>query len=199
MNTSQPKIYSVVAHRSLIEKIIHLSEAADLTLTAIDIDELSCKNLLLPQLSEGQNTAFIGEQSRGVSLNCFVGNDLAFSRLLAGTYFPHKSEEEELSFDVDLGQSDVSDRLLLEIQRTLDYYESQIARQPVTRLLIPDLGEATEAITQLLNDNLDSQVEVIQLENLCQWDEKITAEGICRRLSLCGSVFRNEGVDRAAS
>ena len=195
----EPKLYATVAHRSVIENIVMMSQEARLNLKVIDINELSIRNMLLPQLKEGQNVAFIGEQLKGIIFNCFLGHDFVFSRQLAGSYFPRLTVENDFSLDNDLIDSDTSDQLLLEIQRTLDYYESQIARNAITKLIIPDLGSSTENVSQLLKNNLGSEIEVLQPEKLCQWSDSISSHLICSRMAVSGCALRTEGKVNAAS
>ncbi len=193
------RLYAVVAHRSLIRQLVSLTESANLNLNTIDIAELATGNLLQEQLTPGLNMAYIGENARGVTLNCYFGEEFCFTRSLPGVFFPRQSEKDDLSLDVDIGQGSSDEALLLEVQRTLDYYESQVSRQAVTRLIVPDLGQDTDNLIRLFSDNLGLNVDALNLENRCRWRDGLSAALIARRVGLCGCLFRNEGVAHATS
>ncbi|MEE4245302.1 MAG: hypothetical protein V2I33_07810, partial [Kangiellaceae bacterium] len=92
------RLYVVVAHRAAIQQVITISEACGLQLESIGISELAIGQLCLPLLNADQNIAYIGESPRGIVLNCFLGDQFAFSRSLNGIFLPRKSaDEEELS------------------------------------------------------------------------------------------------------
>ncbi len=189
------RLFVVVVHRSAIEQLVNLSKDAGLNLQAIDIPELAVGNLMLPSLQSGQNIALIAEGERGIRISCFAGNEFAFTRSLAGTFFPAlKTSEDELTLDIDVGQSDAQDQMLLEVQRTLDYYESQIARQSITRLVVPDIGEQTSSLMSLLGDNLGMPVDSLAFDKLFQHDDSVSLSALAEQLGVCGCLFRDTEV-----
>ncbi len=193
------QIYVVVAHRKTIENIVSLTKAADLELAAIDISELALGNVILPQLQEGQNIAFIAEHPGGLSVNCYYGEEFVFTRWLPDVYLPRSKSDDALTLDLDIDHQDDNDRLLLEIQRTLDYYEGQISRQAVTRLVIPALGEQTDSTVELLGNNLGLTVDVLSLEDFCRWTDPVSDLNMHTNLTVCGAVLRGENLKSAVS
>lgn len=192
------QVYVVVTHRKHIEKIVSLTQAADLELKAIDISELALGNVILPQLHEGQNIAFIAEHPGGLSVNCYYGQEFVFTRWLPDVYLPRSQSDDELTLDLDIDRSQDYDRLLLEIQRTLDYYEGQISRQAVTRLVIPALGDQTETIIELFGSNLGLPVDVLNLEDICRWTAPVDEFSMHTNLVVCGAVLRGEDLKSAS-
>ncbi len=184
------RVYVVVIHKSSIQYLVDATMNAGLQLNAIDINELSVGNLLIPQLIDDQSIAFISQQEKGVVLSCFLGKEFAFSRLLSGTYFSQASDDDDFKLDDDDEQ--VNEHLLLEIQRTIDYYESQVARQAITRILLPDYGGVSQRLMDLLKESVDAKVEFLKLENSCQWTPSLSTKAIYQQLALCGSLFRQE-------
>jgi len=195
------KINVVVCHKSAVETLVDLTLEAGLTMQVIDISELAVGNLLLSSFQDGQNTGFLAENSKGIVVNCFMGSDFSFTRSLAGVFMPReKDDSNEFSLDVDLGSEDQYDQLLLEIQRTLDYYESQIARQSITRLVIPDLGAKTESFSKLLAENLGIKVDKVQLAELMTWDESsVNNSALSQFLHICGCCLRDKEMVHAAN
>ncbi|NVJ62365.1 MAG: hypothetical protein HWE27_18400 [Gammaproteobacteria bacterium] len=219
------RLYVVVARRDVITRIIKLSESADLNLDSIDIEELSIGHLISPMLQEGHNIAFVGESSKGISMHCYVGDKFCFTRALPGVFLPRGLPEQEFTLDLDevaepesdseltLDLEEPSDtqakdnqpapqanydQLLLEIQRTLDYYESQIAKRSVTKIIVPDIGEPTTRLVDLLKNELGLQVEVVKLEQVCRWTNVLSESHLSKQLGVCSAAFRNIEVAHAA-
>lgn len=209
--------FVVVARLDAVQRLIDLSLQSDLNLKAIDIQELSLGNLMTPWLQQGQNIALIAETPTGISVNCFNGNEFSFNRALPGVFLPRsnepdtsasqnpdgdaEAEEAEFSLDVDIGQhaSDDTnnDQLLLEIQRTLDYYESQISRQAVTKVILPDFGQKTESLAEELNANLGLQVDILKLNKHFHWSDSLVEHQLSRHLPVCGGAYRDMEVAHA--
>ncbi|WP_144392408.1 hypothetical protein [Pleionea sediminis] len=195
---SKNKINVVVARRDAVESIIKLSELVDINLIAIDIAELAMGNLMTPWLQEGQSIALIAESLRGVVVNCYIGHQFSFTRELPGVFLPRDKSEDELSLDENIEQ-DSNDQLLLEIQRTLDYYESQISKRAVTKVVIPNVGSQLEELETALKRDLGLAVELLNLESLYQWQPPIIETELIRNLSVCGGALRELGGAHAAN
>ncbi|PWK52941.1 hypothetical protein [Pleionea mediterranea] len=212
--------FVVVARLDAVQRLIDLSLQSDLNLKAIDIQELSLGNLMTPWLQQGQNIALIAETPTGISVNCFNGNEFSFNRALPGVFLPRSNDpvnsepetsdstdnentngDEEFSLDVDIGQHETddtnNDQLLLEIQRTLDYYESQISRQAVTKVILPDFGQKTESLAEELNANLGLQVDILKLNKHFNWSDSLVEHQLSRHLPVCGGAYRDMEVAHA--
>jgi MSHA biogenesis protein MshI len=84
----------------------------------------------------------------------YVQDDLVLSRQLVGIAGPSTWTDND-------GRD--NDAFLLEVQRTLDFFESQIARRPVQKLFLAPLSEFDQATQQLLQQNLNVRVEHLPL------------------------------------
>ena len=116
------QMYAVAARSAVIQKRVDLLDAANINLQVIDIIELAQRNLagLLP------------EDARGVALLSFTAG--------AGLLTITKQGELYLSRNLDIGldaltqaenPSDYFDRIVLETQRSLDYYDSHFRQPPL--------------------------------------------------------------------
>ncbi len=213
------RIYVVVVHRSVIEQIVQYSEKAGLKLENISINELALGNLLTNQLHPGQNVALISETGKGIAVNCFMGKDFAFNRALNGVHLPQPEPEiepeNEFTLDLDNENSDSdavanenattlvaapafdTDQLLLEIQRTLDFYEGQVSRQAVTEIFIPYSGTASDSLQSILQTNLGLNVSVLDIK--ANWHSSIKPHRLGNLLNVCGTLmdFPVEAADAA--
>jgi len=116
------QVYAVAARSAVIQKRADLLDAANINLQVIDIIELAQRNLagLLP------------EDVRGVALLSFTAG--------AGLLTITKQGELYLSRNLDIGLDAMTqaedpnayfDRVVLEIQRSLDYYDSHFRQPPL--------------------------------------------------------------------
>lgn len=193
------KLYVVVAAKHDIEAIIQLSDDAGLSLLAIEIEELTIGRILSPQLHGEQNVAFIAETAGGLTINCFMGNEFAFTRSLPGVYLP--SQTSEFTLDDEAGNSVASvddEQWLLEVQRTLDYYESQIAKRNISKVIIPELSDATELIVEQLKSNLGLQVEVFSVADICQYEPAAISGELAQYFPILGGALRQQVGENAA-
>lgn len=187
------QVYVVVARKDAIQTIIELTEQADMELVAIDIAELAMGNLMHPWLQEGQSMALIAENLKGIVVNCFIGNEFSFTRELPGVFLPRDKSDDELSLDLEVDSQQSNEQLLLEIQRTLDYYESQISKRAVTRVVIPNIGSQLDSLQSSLQTDLGLQVELLSLDTLYQRQDSVSEIDMIRNLSVCGGVLRDLG------
>ncbi len=100
---------------------------AGLALNIIGVEELATCNLLTP--SDDAIIILKQEESGQLSLNIVKRNQLFFSRRLRGYENLTSFSQEELKIGV-------VDNLSVEIQRSMDYFESQLRQAPVKKVYI---------------------------------------------------------------
>ena len=137
----------VVARRAAVAERIEELRDADLEIVAIDIPELVQRNICarLPEARGGH--ALLALEQRSGLLTLFRDGEQYLAR---GMDAGLASLAE--------GGSDVLDNLVLEIQRSLDYFESALSQPPLGALYVyPGAGE-TDALIESLQSGL-TQVE----------------------------------------
>jgi MSHA biogenesis protein MshI len=100
---------------------------AGLALNIIGVEEMAICNLLTP--SDDAVITLKQEEGGQLSLNIVKRNQLFFSRRLRGYENLANFSQEELKMGV-------VDNLSLEIQRSMDYFESQLRQAPVKKVYI---------------------------------------------------------------
>lgn len=98
-----------------------------LRLSSISVEELATCNLLAQQ--QEAVIALMQEPGEEVCLNIIKQGKLYFSRRLRGY-------ESLPSLNVDELQLGIVDNLSIEIQRSMDYFESQLRQAPIKKLLV---------------------------------------------------------------
>lgn len=160
-----PLVNVVAARKSLVQEMIDLVSVSGLELEKIDIAELALRNLAARLDTANRGVALVHLRDRYGQMVICQGDTLYLSRRL------------ELSYD-DLGdassQENAVQSLALEIQRSMDYFESQLGQVPPStiRLVARDsvlplnsmlssymaAGLAVPDWTEFgLNDGLDSR------------------------------------------
>lgn len=123
-----PKLMYVIATRtSFIESTVEQLESAGLSINAIDVAELSLRNMTFADTQENRANAFL-YLSKNMSLIEICDNgSLCLSRHIS-------INVDDLDESSTGNRSDMMDMLSLEVQRSLDYYESQYASGAASEL-----------------------------------------------------------------
>lgn len=116
-----PMAYCAVLARARMQALAELVQGAGLRLASIDIPEMALRNLGLLAGAEGQNLAVLQLGDRDGLVCVQHGSDLYMTR--------------RIERGVD-NRGEESGQLALEIQRSLDYFESQLGKGYVSRLLL---------------------------------------------------------------
>ena len=144
-------VYVVVAQQSLVDKWVQWCSEIHLQPIAVDVPELALLNLTedLAENEAGLAVFHIGEQSSAINL--LADSSLYFTRQLS---YSSESDGSEASSAV------------LELQRSLDYYESQVGKPPCIRLMVMPLQKDDSLLMNELRQNLPLDVHSLNLESL---------------------------------
>lgn len=176
-------LYAVAARSAAIQKRVDLLDAANINLQVIDIPELAQRNLaeLLP------------EDAVGVALLSFSAN--------GGLLTITKQGELYLSRNLDVGLEALShggeaaayfDRIVLEVQRSLDYYDSHFRQPPVAGLVLAPTPDPIAGLDDHLRANLNVGVSVMNLGQLIEQREQLGPLPQSRCLLAIGAALRRE-------
>lgn len=121
------KINAVAFAKAEIQTIAEVMYKADLILQSIGIAELAMCQLV--EDSDDAVLTLVQQPGQEVCLNIVKRGNLYFSRRLRGYENLATFTEQEL----ELG---VGDNLSVEIQRSMDYFESQLRQAPVKRIYL---------------------------------------------------------------
>lgn len=130
-------LYVAVIERELIQGIVNLCEKAGVDLVEISVNELAMAAVAshMDTLSE-RSAAFLYLNGEGGTINLIEQGALYLTRTIE-----MGGGSNTFSGNLDF-QQDPVDNLALDVQRSLDYYESQIGKSGVTMLyLVSDSDE----------------------------------------------------------
>lgn len=183
-------VYVVVARRSRIPEVRDLVEGAGLQLQSIDIPELALRNLSGFYTDDSNGLAFIDLRPQGSTLNLSRNGAIYLTRHL-------NTAVEQGIIDTPDWES-VKERLTLEIQRSLDYFESQMGQGQIPRLLLAPRGGDGEALAAELDGAMPVRVESMNLSGKLEADEPLPVETQYACLSALGGALRQYAENGAA-
>lgn len=168
--------------------------AAELHLEAIDIPEFAIRNLLelYHEESRGLCLLWIREQS-GLVVIC-RGETLYFSRSI-NVGMTHFQQEPVSTDDGLLSENNqfLLDGIILEVQRSLDYCESNFRLPPVPKILVAFCGNETAEFLEYLDRSLQSDVCAADFRQILDLPSDIDPPTINACLPALGAALRAGG------
>jgi MSHA biogenesis protein MshI len=171
--------YCAVLNKARMRTWNAMCADAGLQLRSIDVTEMAFRNLGLLAGSEGMSLALLRLRSSEGLIAVQHGADLYMARRI----------EQGLNH---AGQ-DYS-AITLEIQRSLDYYESQLGKGYINRLLLLPMKRDGEAALQALSSGLAVKLQALDLRDL--FPDQLGAEVSEQEQAYCmaavGAALRQE-------
>ena len=126
-------LYAVVANKKAVEKVISFIEKSGLAPAVIDIPEMALRNvaLYIPEMDFGTTALLKMEETSGAML-MYSHDALYLTRQIEFGYSSFATTPGAFSLDNDV----MVDRLGLDLQRSLDYYESQLGKGVANKIYI---------------------------------------------------------------
>lgn len=181
-------MYAVVARANVVKQRIDKLTDAGVNLTVVDIPELALRNIaaLLPEDVGGvallyleAGTGLITITRQGV-LYLSRQIDLGYDNLFA-------SPDDETLGD------DQADHIVIEIQRSLDYYESHFSQPAVSSVVVLPSPRSGGVLADYLDNQLDLQVRELDLNQLIDMAEPLNSIDQSACLLAIGAALREEG------
>ncbi len=219
---AKPMAYAVATQRSSIKEHTELLQGAGFALDIIDIPELCTRNIatLLPQDADGvaffhftETHAILTVTRQGVlylvrridigrraiksasNVNFRVDDfnvDVASSAVLE----IEESPDDHEGFSVitaNSTQTELVSAIVLEVQRSLDYYEGHFDSGPPTELVLAP-GSDIGGLAKMLNEQLGLTVSNLDFNKLFEMQSALspTEQGAC--LLAVGAALRSESL-----
>ncbi len=178
---ARAKVNVVAAHLPLLKNKLSLIQKSGLTPSVIDIPEMAFRDLLLSRKTMEKGICLVNYHEQMVTLMIFRKGNLYLSRQIN---IPSWSACLVAKGDA------ASENLVLEIQRTMDYYQSQLNQPPIAEILIPQGAAPLQSLIDYLHENLGTTVS--RLENLCA-DKPDDSMVALRQLMLASAAMARSG------
>ncbi len=188
---NKPMLCAVVTHRDEILRQIERMQAADLKLDVIDIPELCLRNVavLLPQDFDG--VAFLHFTDDCGYLTITRQGVLYMIRRIEISKRDLSGGGDEFSLQ------ERSAGVALEVQRSLDYYESHYDCRPVTELVLGP-GKDLDTLATSLSENLGISVTRFALEDVFRMENEMPEDVQSDCLLAVGAALRSDHIGREA-
>lgn len=150
-----PQLWVVAADRAALQSRIHLFQDSKIPLAAIDIPELAQRNL----------SALFEEPNRGLAVAAFDSKGGRLTVSYQGELYMVRHLDvggPELAAE---GAGQLHERVLLDIQRSLDNFDRSFSAIPMSRLLVGPLPGG-EKFVEYLAENLSLPVAVANLADV---------------------------------
>ena len=181
-------VYVVAARNDALHSHCDNLTKANINLQIIDIMEMAQRNIanLLPDNDNG--VALLSLQPTNGLITLSKAGELYLSRpinitleqilpavpVMAEMSVPNDDDlsnpEIDMEIDVDLdietGNTAAYDHVALELQRSLDYYESNFRQTPIRKLYLAPTSRELPGFSEYIKENLNIHVELIDLNDL---------------------------------
>lgn len=171
-------VYVVVARKQDVQHTIDLVQAAKLKLQSIDIAEMCLRNLAERIVNDNRGIALVRLRQGTGSLALVREEKLYLSR------------QFDLDYNGGLFDELPVEHLVLELQRSLDYYERQMGQVPPSRIVFCGDNISADKITDNLRTGLPGQAECLDVHNVLDGTERFDENllGLC--LGAIGGAMR---------
>ncbi|MEX0708372.1 MAG: hypothetical protein WD078_10450 [Woeseia sp.] len=188
----KPSAYAAVTSQAVVESLVAQVKRAGLKPDAIDLPELCLRNIAvrLPQ------------DSRGVAFLHFT-DDCGLLTITRGgvLYLVRRIDVGQVALDETPGTQSreaLIPKICLELQRSLDYYETHYDCRPVSDLVLGP-GSGIGALQEALRDQLGLDVTTLDLADLFDISEPLSEETQHECLLAIGAALRSEAPVRKAA
>lgn len=161
-------VYVVAALKSKIKSIVNMVNDSGLELAVIDVPELVMKNISSCFVDDDNGVAVMDLRRTGSTMNITREGGLYLTRRINTQLDPNVMQAED--WDV------LKDRLVLEIQRSLDYYESQMGKSQINKIVITQRQFDSAEMAASLNGLLAADVSVLDLAAVLKSKVDLTPE-----------------------
>lgn len=199
----RPMIYVVAARQSMVRRYIDELEGAGADLCCVDIPELAQRNLAVRLAEDARGVAMLslGPDSGLLTLTregvLYLARSLDVGyRSLQSTTPGSGSSPEGLQLEQGLSpdQQRAFETIILEVQRSLDYFESHFALPPVSQLVVAPTPLPLPDMLAYMGDNLGVPVKQIELGEVLEMEPSLDRAIQAESLLAIGAALRGPQV-----
>jgi MSHA biogenesis protein MshI len=167
----QPMAYVVSAEKKLLKNYVSLIEKNDLQLTSIDITAMALRNIASQFPEDEQGVAFLSLNARRGLLSLSRKGDLYLTRDLEVGYQSFASEEVSQQGDMQIeglppATQQTLEQIVLEVQRSMDYYERYFAQPPIQNLVLAPLPSVIPGLSDEIAHQLGMKVRELDISEI---------------------------------
>ena len=171
----EAKVYVAVTPRANIQHTVGMIQQSGLSLEAIDIEQLSMLGIIekLEIQKKGLAVLYMGKQSGSISIyhdnHLFITRNIDMGLERIETL--HASNTDTTSMI-----EQIYDPIILELQRSLDFYESEFAKPPVSRLMVVPRHPILQSFCDHANSSFGIETSFINLAQIYSASTQLSDE-----------------------
>ncbi len=148
----RPMVFAVSMQGDFLRSLVREIDAAGLTVASVDVTELAVRNLVWRQFPHpDQSVAMLRLTANSGLMSISRGDELYLARRISGV--PEKFAEPTWE--------SFRERLLLQVQRSIDYYESAMNQPHCNMLVVACTDDWSERVTSYLAEMLPIPIRTI--------------------------------------
>ncbi|MBB5021267.1 hypothetical protein [Desulfurispira natronophila] len=190
--------YAMVTSQQTVQETVRMVKSSGLALKFIDVGEMALRNLGLLLRSADESIGVLRLEEQGGSITLMQSDFLYLCRRIESGLASLQSSEdgeagivEDPNFAFLAPASDPAEGLLLEIQRSLDYYESQIGKGTVNRVFV--MPVEAELPLGFLQERLGIAIERVDISKILHTDLHLGTEVQQACICAIGGALRQGG------
>lgn len=179
----QSMMYAITARAREIRERVDLFEDADLNLQVIDVADMALRNL----------AAQLEDDVRGVAM-LYLDDERGLITLSrqGSLYLSRRLETGSLQL-AEKG-AEARDQIMLEIQRSLDYYDSHFSQPPVTSVHVLPGFDGHDELVSALSEGLDIETRSYDASAVLRCDTPLPSDHTSALLLAIGGALRREEI-----
>lgn len=183
-------VYAVAAKKQVLKACVDRFDRAGVPINVIDIAETAQRNVASLYESDDRGVGWLYFDESGGLLTVSYGGELYLSRRLDISLTQLRESQGET-------RTDLFDRVLLELQRTLDNFERQFSFIVIGKVMVGPEPEDTGLVAHLIA-NLETKVEAVDLRAVIDapGDRELDPAAQWRMFHLIGCSFRSANPTR---
>ncbi|RLV59053.1 MSHA biogenesis protein MshI [Parashewanella curva] len=168
--SSNNKLNVVVTEKNMLQQMLSAACEQDLTCKGISVEEIALTNT--ESDTEQARLMLCYQEGAELLLVVIKGGELCLQRRIRGFHALNAMSKDDLSYGA-------ADTLSLEIQRSMDFYESQSRHAPIGKIQLV-LGARGDDLKPLLAQNLQQPIESLHIENYSLWLAELALKEFCQ-------------------
>jgi MSHA biogenesis protein MshI len=182
MQDKARQVYIVAAEREALIQQIELLHAARAPLAVVDIPDMAQRNL----------ASLVPEDEFGVATLSVTANNAIITLTKKGRLYMARHIDVGLDVLTQDNMRQQFDRVVIEMQRSMDFYASNLKQPPVRAIYVSPLGEHHEAAIAHFTENFFVPVKTFDLNEFVVTAQPIEHEQQARCWFTIGASLRNE-------
>ena len=167
----QPMAYVVSAEKKLLKDYVSLVEKNDLSLKSIDITAMALRNIASKLPEDEQGVVFLSLYSKRGLLslsrrgNLYLARDLevGFENFAENTVTAVSAVDEMEIEGFQSATQQNLEQIVLEVQRSMDYYERYFAQPPIQNLILAPMPVSVPGLTDEIANQLGMKVRELDV------------------------------------